>query len=547
MSSDDRVSIRMLGGFEIRRGEHVIIDGRWNRRKAAALIKLLALQPRRTMHREQVLAALWPDKDTESGANNLHKAAHYLRSVLARASVEADLIVLDRGAVILAPEAEVDIDAFAECAQRALRTGTDALLLQRALDLYRGALLPDDLYEEWAEPHRERLAQQARRVRLALTRVYADGGRTEDAIDLIAPVVADDPALEDAQIELIRAYSRRGDQQGARRRYANLTDALRELDLTPSFRIDDLIDETPATLEELTPPMPPIQHALTTDGVHIAFQMIGGGSGLPLVVMPMIPWSHLEVEWSMPEWRRCIELLARDRPVIRYDGRALGLSQRGVVDVSLAAQVRDLAAVSDALKLARIDLVTTANSFVQGAMYALDHPERVRRIVAWCPWADGASYGAALDAGGMLQLARTDYALFIAALGAAAVGSRFTHLAARHMNWMGHTALDVYISLLSTAMETDITPSLVKLEQPVLGLTPAHAPIMAGLMHFTRTAIAALPNARLAMLEDQEYHLIAGDHEALASTVEAFLDAPDGREFDDVPGLEPLLAADAAG
>jgi hypothetical protein len=70
---------------------------------------------------------------------------------------------------------------------------------------------------------------------------------------------------------------------------------------------------------------------------------------------------------------------------------------------------------------------------------------------------------------------------------------------------------------------------------------------MAGLMHFTRTAIAALPNARLAMLEDQEYHLIAGDHEALASTVEAFLDAPDGREFDDVPGLEPLLAADAAG
>jgi DNA-binding SARP family transcriptional activator len=55
------VSIRLLGGFE------VVVDGRpvparsWRRRAAAALVKLLALQDTRRLHREQVIDALWPD------------------------------------------------------------------------------------------------------------------------------------------------------------------------------------------------------------------------------------------------------------------------------------------------------------------------------------------------------------------------------------------------------------------------------------------------------------------------------------------------------
>ena len=47
------VRITLLGGFE------VVVDGRqvptvdWRRRQAAALVKLLALAPGRTLHRER--------------------------------------------------------------------------------------------------------------------------------------------------------------------------------------------------------------------------------------------------------------------------------------------------------------------------------------------------------------------------------------------------------------------------------------------------------------------------------------------------------------
>ena len=44
-----------LGGFRIMAGTRVIADGDWRLRKAAALVKLLALEPNHRLHREKAL------------------------------------------------------------------------------------------------------------------------------------------------------------------------------------------------------------------------------------------------------------------------------------------------------------------------------------------------------------------------------------------------------------------------------------------------------------------------------------------------------------
>src|SRR5690349_21621657 len=102
------VSVHLLGGFR------VVVDGRdvaeddWHRRRSAAhLVQLLALAPGRRLHRERVLAGLWPELDPADAAPRLHKAAHYARRWLAA----PDAVVLAGEAVALHPDDAVTVDA----------------------------------------------------------------------------------------------------------------------------------------------------------------------------------------------------------------------------------------------------------------------------------------------------------------------------------------------------------------------------------------------------------------------------------------------------
>jgi DNA-binding SARP family transcriptional activator len=51
-------------------------------RKVKSLVKLMALAPHHRLHREHVIDRLWPDKGSEDGANNLHKALYMAGRIL---------------------------------------------------------------------------------------------------------------------------------------------------------------------------------------------------------------------------------------------------------------------------------------------------------------------------------------------------------------------------------------------------------------------------------------------------------------------------------
>jgi DNA-binding SARP family transcriptional activator len=71
--------IDLLGGFAVRIDDRPIPPTEWRRRQAASLVKLLALAPRRTLHREQVIDALWPGAGNDDAGPRLHKAAHFAK------------------------------------------------------------------------------------------------------------------------------------------------------------------------------------------------------------------------------------------------------------------------------------------------------------------------------------------------------------------------------------------------------------------------------------------------------------------------------------
>src|SRR5262249_58295054 len=67
--------IHLLGGFRVWVGARPIEERDWRLRKAASLLKLLALAPGHTLHREQLVEWLWPDHEP-------HAARHHLKYAL---------------------------------------------------------------------------------------------------------------------------------------------------------------------------------------------------------------------------------------------------------------------------------------------------------------------------------------------------------------------------------------------------------------------------------------------------------------------------------
>jgi len=150
VASDPSVSLELLGGFSCHVDGVRVADTVWRLKKARDLVKVLALAESHTLHREQLMDALWPDRDPTSAANNLNQAVHAARRVLGRNR----LTLRDQ---VLRLDAVVDVDQFRIAADRAADQGTREAY-RCALALYSGDLLPENRYDDWAQDHFDTLA-----------------------------------------------------------------------------------------------------------------------------------------------------------------------------------------------------------------------------------------------------------------------------------------------------------------------------------------------------------------------------------------------------
>jgi DNA-binding SARP family transcriptional activator len=81
--------VKLLGGFEVSVEGRVVERSQWRLRKAAGLVKVLALAPRHLLTREQVMDLFWLNLDPAAAANKLRYALHVARQTLDTASATA--------------------------------------------------------------------------------------------------------------------------------------------------------------------------------------------------------------------------------------------------------------------------------------------------------------------------------------------------------------------------------------------------------------------------------------------------------------------------
>lgn len=225
----EAVRVWLLGSFRVSVGSRKVGEGEWRLRKARSLVKLLALSPGHRMHRERVMDLLWPELDARAAANNLRGALHVARRTLSPTpTIASRYLRLTGDELALCPGASlwVDVDAFEEAGAEARRSREPAVY-RTAIELYTGELLPEDLYEDWAEVHREQLRETFLALLLELAGLYEERKEHGRAIEVLERALSCEPAREEAHIALMRLYALSGQRREALRQYELLGRVLR--------------------------------------------------------------------------------------------------------------------------------------------------------------------------------------------------------------------------------------------------------------------------------------------------------------------------------
>jgi class 3 adenylate cyclase len=246
---------------------------------------------------------------------------------------------------------------------------------------------------------------------------------------------------------------------------------------------------------------PRIQYATTADGVSIAFCTMG--EGIPLVHMPFIPFSHIQLEWQVPELRSWNDRLARKRMLVRYDGRGWGSSDRDVADYSLEGHVLDLEAVVGRLGLGKFALLANLNLGPVAITYAARNPERVSHLILWHSWARASDFYRSPRLRALRELLQRDWELYTETMG--------------HIVWgfsEGAPAVGAF-------REFDVAALLPQVKAPTLVLHRRQLPILD--LAVARGLAARIPDARLGLLEGDILTPVSGDTEAVLAAIDEFL------------------------
>ena len=227
MADDAVVRIRLLGGFEVTVGDRLVAADAWRLRKAKTLVKLLVLAAGHRIHREALVGVLWPERDAASASNNLHQALFVARRVLAGAPggmccLRDDVVLLSEG-----PAPWLDTEAFDATCRRARQT-RDPGAYRTALELYRGELLPEDRFEDWAEGPREVLRERHLGLLVEYAEVLSAQGEHTQVVDIVGAVTAADRFHEGAYRMLMTALAASGRRYEALAAFDRLREALTE-------------------------------------------------------------------------------------------------------------------------------------------------------------------------------------------------------------------------------------------------------------------------------------------------------------------------------
>ena len=394
------VEFGILGPLEIAAGGQPLpVQGARTR----AVLAMLLVHANQVVPADRLTAELWAGQPADRAAASLQVRVSQLRKAL-RAAGEADrLVTRPPGYLIRVTPGELDAPRFEHLArdgETALAAGDGALAARRldeALSLWRGAALADVDDAPFAQAEARRLEER----RLAALESRAEArlacGGHRELIGELETLTAAHPLRERLWAHRMLALYRAGRQAEALRAYRDLRAILTgELGIEPSPALRELEGRILRQDTALAPPAPgedraggpgarseaepPVtRYARSSDGVHIAYQVLGQGDRDIVIVPGLI--SHLDLWWEDPYAARFYRRLASLGRLIMFDKRDTGLSDRAVGEDTAEQRIEDVRAVMRASGSNRAVLFGYSEGGPMSILFAARYPERVAALI----------------------------------------------------------------------------------------------------------------------------------------------------------------------
>lgn len=277
-------------------------------------------------------------------------------------------------------------------------------------------------------------------------------------------------------------------------------------------------------------------HTFTANGVTIWYEMRGGPSGVPFVVVNGGPGFEHSYELCSDAW----DNLAKKRPIVFYDQRGTGRSSAFTPKMSctLQDQIADLEALRIELHAPKLDLLGHSWGGYLVMAYATRHPENISHLMicdsAAPKWGDTEFLFKNFYPGELDEQARVDLADQLGdptAFGRSLdmyLGWLFVSPAKRD-EFMAHKDEYKMSRATNEALNADLAkydfwPALRAFTFPTLVMTGRHdinvAPSTAYKIH------QAIPNSRFVVFEVSGHMPFFEESEAFVHAVEDFLGAP---------------------
>ncbi len=224
-----RLSINLLGGFEVRKGKHLVSTELWKRDKARQMLQALSVTAGKGMSKEQLALLFWPDADETTASNNFKVTLNALNQVLEpdRPPKESALFVIRAGEqyqLNLQMKINLDTDQFEKLALSPRPEDRE-----KAIELYRGRLLEGEQLQEAFMPE----VQYYHRLFLdCLGRVIESSINTSDydkALELSNRMVRQEPLLDVGYQFQMRIYAALGNMGMVRKVYQQAMDVCQKM------------------------------------------------------------------------------------------------------------------------------------------------------------------------------------------------------------------------------------------------------------------------------------------------------------------------------
>ena len=243
LAAQTPIRVRCFGGFAMDLPGRTL-DWTAIKPRTRMALRLLAMHGGRPVHRDVLMAALWPDVDPSSATRNLHVALSSLRTFfdpgLPRGRCQLIVRSGDAYELALPPDGELDVVLFTNAIAAARRAQLDGNVtvmrgaLRKALGLYSGDLLPEDGAAEWVATTRESYRQQAAAAAEQLAAAELDAGDDSAALTAAERCLAIDTYRDQAWRLMIEAQRHLGNHAAADRAGRDYAAMLASLGLAPS-------------------------------------------------------------------------------------------------------------------------------------------------------------------------------------------------------------------------------------------------------------------------------------------------------------------------